>query len=56
MFLVLMVCNVGSADETSDIKLVQEYKDKLFESAIKSDLNQVEKFALSIKKIKLKML
>ena len=52
MFLVLMVCNVGSADETSDIKLVQEYKDKLFESAIKSDLNQVEKICTQYKKDK----
>ena len=50
--LSLFCYNIGLADETSDIKLVQDYKDKLFESAIKSDLNQVEKICAHYKKDK----
>jgi hypothetical protein len=43
IILVSLLCfNISIADENKELKLIQDYKEKLFESAIKEDLKKVE--------------
>ena len=42
IFLSLLYFNISIADENKELKLIQDYKERLFESAIKQDLKKVE--------------
>ena len=53
IFFYFLSCNLAFTDEERDRNLVQIYKDKLFESALNSDLNQVENICSQYKKDKL---
>ena len=42
ILLSLLCFNFSIADENKELKLFQDYKERLFESALKEDLKQVE--------------
>jgi len=53
---VLWFLNPANANENKELKLFQDYKDRLFESAIKEDLKQVEKICTYYKSEKEKII
>ena len=56
IILVSLLCfNFSIADENKELKVFQDYKNKLFESAIKEDLKQVEKICTNYKSEKEKI-
>ena len=52
----LWFINPANADENKELKVFQDYKDRLFESAIKEDLKQVEKICTYYKSEKEKII
>ena len=56
IFLSLFYLFPASADENKELKVYQDYKDRLFESAIKEDLKQVEKICTYYKSEKEKII
>ena len=53
---VLWFLNPANANENKELKLFQDYKDRLFESAIKEDLKQIEKICTYYKSEKEKII
>src|SRR6056300_998396 len=57
IILVSLLCfNISIADENKELKLIQDYKEKLFESAIKEDLKKVEEICTNYRSDKEKNL
>ena len=56
IFLSLLCFNFSIADENEELKLFQDYKERLFESALKEDLKQVEKICTNYKSEKEKII
>jgi hypothetical protein len=56
IFLSLLCFNFSIADENEELKLFQGYKERLFESALKEDLKQVEKICTNYKSEKEKII
>ena len=57
IILVSLLCfNFSIADENKELKLIQDYKEKLFESAIKEDLKKVEEICTNYRNDKEKNL
>jgi hypothetical protein len=56
ILLSLLCFNFSIADENKELKVFQDYKDRLFESAIKEDLKQVEKICTYYKSEKEKII
>ena len=56
ILLSLLCFNFSIADENKELKVFQDYKNKLFESAIKEDLKQVEKICTYYKSEKEKII
>ena len=42
IFLSLLCFNFSIADENKELKLIEDYKNRLFDTAIKKDLKKVE--------------
>ena len=49
ILLSLLCFNISIADENKELKLIQDYKERLFESAIKQDLKKVEEICSNYK-------
>ena len=56
ILLSLLCFNFSIADENKELKLIQDYKEKLFESAIKEDLKKVEEICTNYRSDKEKNL
>ena len=56
ILLSLLCFNFSIADENKELKVFQDYKDRLFDSAIKEDLKQVEKICTHYKSEKEKII
>ena len=56
ILLSLLCFNFSIADENKELKVFQDYKDRLFDSAIKEDLKQVEKICTYYKSEKEKII
>ena len=56
IFLSLLCFNFSIADENKEMSVFQDYKNKLFESALKEDLKQVEKICTNYKSEKEKII
>ena len=56
IFLSLLYFNPSIADDNKELNVFQDYKNKLFESAIKEDLKQVEKICINYKSEKEKII
>ena len=56
ILLSLLDFNFSIADENKELKLIQDYKEKLFESAIKEDLKKVEEICTNYRSDKEKNL
>jgi hypothetical protein len=56
ILLSLLCFNFSIADENEELKLIQDYKEKLFESAIKEDLKKVEEICTNYRSDKEKNL
>ena len=56
ILLSLLCFNFSIADENKELKLFQDYKERLFESALKEDLKQVEKICTNYKSEKEKII
>jgi len=54
--LSLLCFNLSIADENKELKLIEDYKEKLFESAIKEDLKKVEEICTNYRSDKEKNL